>query len=169
MSLYVKCKNMKNPSEGLLKLFKKKPNGRIWAYKSGYKENGEDFVSLDKLKKMSLRNVSLRIGSPEGAKEEKEVLSRQFGGQEFKQHLFTGRKQGDVFLCGIGHKETKTWFIDVTDKIVEALNAIGPCAISKSHCQLELISPRVRQCKFCGDKYYRKVVTQRIIKWEEKK
>lgn len=58
--------------------------------------------------------------------------------------------------------------IDVTEKVIEALNSQGACAISKAHCKFEQISPKVKQCKFCGRKIYKKVEYTRREYWEEK-
>lgn len=161
---------MPNPSPGLIKFFKRKSYGRIWALKSSYDRKG--FISLKKLKDMSLRNVQLRVGSPTafGAnpkyKEDGKVTKcRAFSGTEMRGKMFHGRSQGDVCHVGIGHKSTGTWMIDVTDKVIESLNEIGACSISRAHCQFELISPRVKKCKFCGDKLYKKTKRVKQVNW----
>lgn len=88
MSLYERCKDMPNPSPGLLKLFKKNPNERIWAFKSN--RLAKDIVTLKNLEAMNLKNVSLRIGVPLGLTRHslQKVKSKSFSGIELRQHMF---------------------------------------------------------------------------------
>ena len=122
---------------------------------------------------MDLRDLTLRVGSPSSFgrdlkyKENGRVVkSRAFSGTNLKGKMFHGRSQGDIWLTGIGHKATGTWMIDVTDKVIEVLNKTGACSISRAHCQFELISPKVRQCAFCGDKLRKRIKTIKRTNWE---
>lgn len=170
MSIYKQIKDMPNPSSGLLNFFKRNTNRRIFIMESSHSKEG--FVSLKKLKNLSLREGDLRVGSPtafgyslkynrEGA-----AKSRAFSGTNLRRKMFSGgRSQGDVCLVGIGHKDTGTWMLDVTERVIKELNTIGACALSKYHCRFEIISPRVKQCKFCGDKLDKKTKVIKTIKW----
>ena len=50
-------------------------------------------------------------------------------------------------------------------QVIKQLNTIGACALSKSHCKFESVSPRVKQCQFCGDKLKMTVETVRRENW----
>mgnify|MGYP000120429391 CR=1 FL=1 len=169
MGIYKEIKDMPNPSPGLLRFFKRKSYGRIFAMKSAYDRKG--FVSLKKLKEMPLNEVTLRVGSPTAfgvnLKYNKDGATkcRAFSGTEMRQKMFHGRSQGDVCLVGIGVKGQGTWMLDVTDKVIKALNETGACAISKAHCQFELASPYIKKCKFCGDKLRRKIEVKKTERW----
>ena len=169
MSTYMKIKDMPNPSPGLINFFKKHKYGKIFAMDSSHTVKG--FVSLKKLKSLPLREVGLRVGSPTAfgfsPKYNKSgaTKSRAFSGTELKQKMFYGRSQGSVCLVGIGHKSTGTWMLDVTDRVIEELNEVGACAISKAHCKFEQVSPRIRKCKYCGDRLKRKVEIEKRTTW----
>lgn len=168
MNIYEQIKDMPNPSEGLLKFFKKHKWGSVWAYKDHYKV--KDFTTLKELSTLSFRQVTLRVGSPTAFGVNLDLSkgrakARAFSGSELKQHMFTGRNQGDVCLVGIGSKNKPVWMIDVTEQIIKQLNTIGACALSKAHCKFEQVSPNIKQCKFCGDKLRKKVETIKKTEW----
>lgn len=162
---------MSNPSQGLLNLFKRNPYKRIWAMKSSYDTKG--FVTIKELRNMSLRKVQLGLGVPtvfgfnlKFKNNGTLTKARAFSGFNLRDYMFVGnRKHGHVCLVGIGHKSTGTWMIDVTDKVVSALNEIGACALSPTHCKFKLISPRVKQCEFCRDKLKARTVVQKRVEW----
>lgn len=167
-SIYDRIKDMPNPSQGLLSLFRKNNSGSVWAYKDHYRV--ADFRTLKTIEKLPLHKLTLRLGSPSSFGNNLDltkghVQSRAFQGVNVKEYMFTGRKSGFVYLVGIGTKSKPVWMVDVTEKLIEGLNTVGACFISKSHCKFEEISINIKRCKFCGDKLRRKVVVEKRIEW----
>lgn len=167
MNLYKKCKDIPNPSPGLLKLFRKHPNRRIWGYKDHSKASRA--VTLKKLKSLKLNELSLIIGCPHIHKKMKDgtssVKSRGYTGTRILRHMFTGPKTGDVCVLGLGSKGKPVWFIDITERVVQELNSVGACALSKEHCVFKEVSPRVRKCEYCGRKQKKRVKITRRETW----
>lgn len=165
LNLYETCRNMPNPSNGLLSLFKKKPSERIWAMLPAY--NDKEFVPLYKLKSLQFHQVILKIGSPDfdhavSINKNKTCLrGRVFSGRNILQNMFSGRRSEDTWMVGIGTKSRGTWMIDVTEQVLKKLNEVGSCAISPAHCNFKLISPKVKECEYCKRKLRK---TTRIIK-----
>lgn len=172
INLYKECKDMPNPSPGLIRLFKKKPHSRIWAMKSRYSR--KDFVPLYKLKAMNIHDVELRIGHPAEDyafakhKNGKSMRTRAFSGRALRSNMFHSPRNPDVFLVGIGAKGQGTWMIDVTENVVKNLNEVGACYLSRAHCKFELKSPRIKECEFCKRKIYKKTRMEKRVTWESK-
>lgn len=173
MSLYKRVKSMPNPSEGLFKGLRK--GHSIWAYASDGWLTRSTFVSLKKTKEMSLRDLVLIVGSPSSFGHTgkfkdggKSINTRSYSGIKLKPYMFHGRNQGAHTMVGIGTKKQGKWFIDVTDRVVKELNTYGSCILSEAHCRFDLISPRVKQCRFCKRKLYKKVEVQKNIYWRKK-
>ena len=91
-NVYETIKDMPNPSQGLLKYFKRNPYKRIWAYRDHNKIS--DFTSLKKLKGLDLNgNLTLKVGSPStmyrGDNSGGNVAkSRSFDGSHLVGHMF---------------------------------------------------------------------------------
>lgn len=167
-NFYNRVKDMPNQSKGLLSCLRRNPYGRVWAYVDHY--YAKDFVTLKKLRTMSLREMTLRIGSPTAFGQSLDtgsgkVRARAFSGTNVKSKMFMGRSHNDVCLVGIGTKGKPVWMIDVTDRFIEELNTVGACAVSKAHCQFEQVSPRIKQCPYCGDRLKMTVEVQKNERW----
>lgn len=157
MQIYQKIKDMPNPSPGLLN-FLKKNRGEFWVIKDTPRS------------KFDMRTSSLYFGSPTTLGEVKEdfkvglvkgkVVARAFHGVPIRTKMFSGRSRTN----GIMLYSDKHTMVNVTDKVVEALQLVGACAISEAHCSFTLVSPRIKECKFCGSRLKAKT---RIIKKTE--
>ena len=169
LDLYNECKEMPNLSIGLLGLLKKNRYSRIWGYVDHNKVS--KFVTLKELRTKSLSEMELRIGSPSMeafSPTADHVQARSFTGTPIVAGMFYGRKPAMVCLVGIGTKKKGAWFIDVTERVVENIKTIGACALSEAHCQMEVISPKIKECKFCKRRLYKKVEIRKVIHWNKK-
>lgn len=172
MRIYDEIKDMPNPSPGLLNFLKRRRTGRIWAFKPTFTGRR---ISKKQVKNLSLRELSLWLGSPsallttskrfEKGIEKGEVASRSITGIDLKPKMFTGPSCNDVCLVGLGRRREGVWMIDVTERFIEEVTSIGACAVSEPHCKFELVSPRVKECSFCGRKLKRRVRTIKRVDW----
>ena len=121
-NVYETIKDMPNPSQGLLKYFKRNPYKRIWAYRDHNKIS--DFTSLKKLKGLDLNgNLTLKVGSPStmyrGDNSGGNVAkSRSFDGSHLVGHMFGQGFKRDTHLIGLGTTNKPIWMIDVTDQVI---------------------------------------------------
>lgn len=162
-SIHSRVKNMPNPSPGLLSILKRNPRGRIWA-------TGYEGQALYSLKAVPLHTTKLRLGHPENilftSKTVGVVRSRCFSGVlDLRSCMFHGGRGTNGFLVGMGAKGHGVYMIDVTNAVVEGLNTVGACFLSHYHCQFDLSSPRIKTCKFCKRKLYKKIVIKREVNW----
>ena len=167
MDLYKACKDMPNPSRGLLELFRRHRYQRIWVYRDHYKR--KDFCSLNKLKRDGIDKAHIMIGFPCDDRDESHkkeaVQAKSYTGSDVRRAMFQGSRKELVYTVGLGTKGKPVWFLDKTEEIVKGLNEIGACFLSRAHCDLVQISPKVQQCKYCKRKVYKRIVVSKNVRW----
>jgi len=167
MSMYEQVKNMPNPSPGLLKALKKTPAmSKVWAFFPKDKK----CISLARLNKTDLSEIQMFIGNPFGIREVTRkgfVRASGYAGVNLKRQMFTGASSRRI-IFQFSETPNGIWMFPITDRVFKALNEIGACSISPSHCEFERKSPKIKQCKFCGTKAYKKISTVKVMNWETK-